>query len=396
MSTKASPQSKESSAYQALGASSSKQAVLDAIGEEGRHRMWFANLTDDVAGDPNYLSTIHTDDAGTKSIIGYLMWRETGELRWFTGLAVDSLVMNLDDVACVNALESLTFANAIERNSKRIPEEAVGAIVQGYREHVALLRSLDLPIAMGGGETADLNDIVQTLVVGSTLFGRVARRHALSFERVSPGDVIVGLASTGQATFEARPNSGIGSNGLTLARHALLHRDYASQYPEALDDQLDSGVLYRGPFRLTEMCEPLGMSIGEALLSPTRTYAPIVARCMRAVGDLIHGIVHCTGGGQTKIQRFGRGVRYVKDNLFPTPPLFNLIQQHGRIEWSEMYAVFNMGHRMELVCAREAVETIMQQAAKFGVSAQVVGRVEAGDRARNELVIDSPYGTFTY
>lgn len=386
--------SAESSAYAALGASSAKGGILAAVGESGPAR-YFANPVEDPAGDPDYAFFLHADGAGTKSIVAYLLYRETGDPRWFRSLAYDSLVMNLDDVACAGGLEGLIISNTIGRNRSLVPDDAISEVITGYRECVALLRTLDISITMSGGETADMGDLCRTLIVDSTLTARVPRVNLVDTTHVTPGDVIVGFSNTGQASFESAPNSSIGSNGLTLARNVLLSRSHAERYPEVCDPGIAKEIGYRGPFLVTDYEPALGMGVGEALLSPTRPYAPLIKRLLSLYREQVHAFIHCTGGGQVKIKRFGRGVRYEKNNLFPTPPLFSLIQKHGDIPWNEMYSVFNMGHRLEACVTSSVANEVISCAKEFGIAAQVVGQVTSTG-GENEVIIDSPYGVFRY
>jgi phosphoribosylformylglycinamidine cyclo-ligase len=386
--------SAESSAYAALGASSAKGGILAAVGETGPAR-YFANPVEDPAGDPNYAFFLHADGAGTKSIVAYLLYRETGDPRWFRSLAYDSLVMNLDDVACAGGLEGLILSNTIGRNRALVPDEAIAEIIIGYRECVDLLRSLGISITMSGGETADVGDLCRTLIVDSTLTARIPRADLVDTTRVQPGDVIVGFSNSGQAPFESAPNSSMGSNGLTLARNVLLSRTHAERYPEVCDPGIPKGVGYRGPFLVTDYEPGLGMSVGEALLSPTRPYAPLIKKLLSSYREQIHALIHCTGGGQVKIKRFGRGVRYEKNHLFPTPPLFSLIQKHGNIPWNEMYSVFNMGHRLEACVTPTVAGEVASCAREFGIAAQVVGQVTSSE-GENEVIISSPHGEFRY
>lgn len=386
--------SPESSAYAALGASSAKGGVLAAVGESGPAR-YFASPVDDPAGDPHFCFFLHADGAGTKSIVSYLLFKETGDASWFRSLAIDSLVMNLDDVACAGGLEGLILSNTIGRNRSLIPDAAIAEIIQGYRECVEQLQSQGVSIRLSGGETADVGDICRTLIVDSTLCARIPRTNLVDTTRVVAGDVIVGFSSTGQTNHEKKPNSSIGSNGLTLARNVLLKRELADRYPEACDPNLPRDVGYRGPFSVTDTPPSLGMSVGEALLSPTRAYAPLIKNLLANFKENIHSLIHCTGGGQVKIKRFGRNVTYLKDNLFPTPPLFTLIQQHGGIPWSEMYTVFNMGHRLEACVPAAIASEVISCAKDFGIAAQVIGQVTSSE-GENEVVITSPYGVFKY
>lgn len=386
--------SSESSAYAALGASSAKGGVLAAVGETGPAR-YFASPVDDPAGDPNYAFFLHADGAGTKSIVAYLLYKETGDPKWFRSLATDSLVMNLDDIACSGGIASLILSNTIGRNRSLIPDQAIEEIIGGYRDCVGMLESEGISIRMSGGETADVGDLVRTLIVDSTLSARVPRDHLVDTTHVTAGDVIVGFSSTGTARFEREPNSSVGSNGLTLARNVLLSRKLASAYPEVCDPSLSHEIAYRGPFSVTDYHESLGMTVGEALLSPTRTYAPLIKQLLGELKKHIHALIHCTGGGQVKIKRFGRNVRYRKENLFPVPPLFSLIQKHGEVPWNEMYSVFNMGHRLEACMPAGAANEAISCAKQFGIAAQVIGQVTSGD-GENEVSISTPHGVFTY
>ena len=383
----------ESDLYAQLGVSSSKAGVQAALGLE--RSTFFCPLQADCCGDPLYLSALHADGAGTKSIVAYLAFRETGEPRWFRSLAQDSLIMNIDDLACVNALENLTVCNTIGRNRRLIPDAAIQEIIAGYRETAAALTEDGIPVRLSGGETADIGDLVRTLVVDSAVLGRVKKNEVISTDNIMPGDIIVGLSSTGQSRGEAAPNSGIGSNGLTLARHALLSKHYAASYPEALDSHCDSKNVYSGPFKLSDTPSELGMSLASALLSPTRSYAALIKEVLAALGSELHGAIHCTGGGQTKILKFGRGCCYLKDNLFPVPPLFALIQKTTALPWSEMYTVFNMGHRLELLLPERRLAAIQAIAAQHGIEARRIGSVIAAQSA-NQLILKTPFGEFSY
>jgi phosphoribosylformylglycinamidine cyclo-ligase len=386
--------STESSAYAALGASSAKGGVLAAVGETGPAR-YFASPVDDPAGDPNYAFFLHADGAGTKSIVAYLLFRETGDPTWFRSLATDSLVMNLDDVACSGGLDGLILSNTIGRNRSLIPDEAIAEIITGYRQCIATLASEGITIRMSGGETADVGDLCRTVIVDSTLCARVPRSDLVDTTNVTPGDLIVGFSNTGTSRFEQTPNSSMGSNGLTLARNVLLSRSLANKYPESCDPNLPTEVAYRGPFNVTDYHESLGMTVGEALLSPTRTYAPLIKALLKDLRQHVHALIHCTGGGQVKIKRFGRGVAYQKDNLFPTPPLFSLIQKHGDVPWNEMYSVFNMGHRLEACVPAAAAPEAIACAKELGIAAQVIGRVTSTE-GDNVVTIKSPHGLFSY
>ncbi len=397
--------SNESKIYAALGASSSKQGVHKALeaslgadpqGVTSSHEpRFFAEVRPDVLGDPDYYSLLHADGAGTKSIVAYIAYQETHDPSWFKSLAIDSCIMNVDDVACVGAFEGMLLSNTIGRNRRLIPDECIEAVISGYREIVALLSTQGVPIVLAGGETADMGDLIRTLVLDSTLFARVKRTHAISTDAILPGDIIIGLSSTGTALYETEPNSSVGSNGFTLARHALIARKYSDKYPEILDPGIDPAIAYRGSHDLFSSPPPLSTSIAKSLLSPTRTYAPILKLLHQELGKDLHGAIHCSGGGQTKILRFGRNVHYVKDSLFECPPVFQLIQQSLSVPWREMYSVFNMGHRMEIILNEKHAPNVIAAAKGFGIEAKPIGHVQAGNGS-NSLTIKSPYGTFDY
>jgi phosphoribosylformylglycinamidine cyclo-ligase len=387
-----------SSAYGQLGVSATKDDVHAAVQhtDAGLFPGAFCRIGPDVlAGDPEYCSALHSDDAGTKAIIAYLAFKESQDPSVFRGIAQDALVMNLDDLLAIGACERFLLGNTINRNSFLIPGPVIAELIAGYQDVVQRLATLGIDIVPTGGETADMNDAVRTIVAGATLATRLRRRDVVDNARVAPGDVIVGLSSTGQASYENVPNSGIGDNGLTLARHALLHRDYVDRYPESLDPRVPAEAAYRGPFHLGDQPAGLGMSIGEALLSPTRTYAPVVRAVLARLGaERVHGIVHNTGGGQTKCRSFGTGILYIKDHLFDVPPVMRLIEKHGRVDPRELYQTFNMGHRMELFVALADADVVIDAARTFGVEAKVVGRCEASPT--NRVIIHSADGTFEY
>ena len=389
-----SKESTESAAYAALGASSAKGGVLKAVGEHSTSR-YFATPIADPFGDPTQSFFLHADGAGTKSIVAYLLYRETGDIKWFRSLATDSLVMNLDDIACSGALSGLVLSNTIGRNRRLVPDEAISEIIAGYKECAATLNSFGIEITLSGGETADMGDLVRTLVVDSTLSARIPSDELVDTYRVEPGDAIVAFSNVGQVAWETAPNSGIGSNGLSLARNVLLSRYHVERYPEAGDPEIPHDVAYRGPYKASDFVAELGTSVGAALLSPTRSYAPLIKTALRELRTAIHSLIHCTGGGQVKIKRFGRGVRFEKTDLFPIPPLFDLIQRHGAIPWPEMYSVFNMGHRLEASLDPAASSAIIARAAQLGIAARIIGRVSSTG-GENEVVIASPHGEFTY
>lgn len=385
------------SAYAALGVSAKKEDVHAAIADvdAGLFPSAFCKIGEDVlGGDPEWCSILHADDAGTKAIVAYLVYRSTGDASVFRGIAQDALVMNLDDLLCVGAVDRFLLSNTINRNSRCVPGEVVREIVGGFEDCIQRWAPYGIRIVATGGETADMNDSVRTLIVGANLATRMRRADVVDNGRIQPGDVIVGLSSTGQANYEDAPNSGIGDNGLTLARHALLNEAYRDRYPETVAPELDRRVAYRGGFNLKAEPEGLGMSIGQALLSPTRTYAPVIRAVLATMREAVHGIVHNTGGGQTKCLRFGAGIAYRKDNLFPAPAIFRLIAEHGDVEWREMHQTFNLGHRMELYVPPDHAGAIVEIARQFAIDARVVGRCEPA--AENVVHIQSEFGSFEY
>jgi len=387
--------------YEKLGASASKAGLHQALNTAGvaDHSGLFAKINRDLAGNDDFASFLHCDGAGTKTLVAYLMYRETGETKWFSGLADDALVMNLDDVFCLGTPETLLLANTIARNARLIPDEALAVIIGRYRELSEKLAALGITIELSGGETADCGDTVRTLVVDAVVAGRIARAKIIDPKNICPGDVIVGLASTGQASYENRPNSGIGSNGLTLARHALMSDYYQNSFLEASDSDNKGSHTYRGSFRLTDQDSELGMQIGEALLSPTRTFAPILAELYAELGNEIHGVIHVTGGGLTKVSRFGPETNhYLKDNPFPAPAIFRLIQEQAQVPWREMYQVFNMGQRIEIYLPEKAAAAVQRVASRFGVDSRVIGRVTSRkvDGSESRVRVESEHGAFDY
>lgn len=388
----------DSQSYRALGVSAAKEDIIAAaaIQGDGLYPGAFCKVVPDVlVGDPQFCMAFHSDGAGTKALVAYLAYRETGDASVFASLAQDALVMNTDDLLCIGALGPFVVTNTIARHRGLIPSEAVEAIVSGYEQCAETMREQGIEIVLCGGETEDVGDLVRTVVVDAAIACRMRRDQVLDGRALRPGDLIVGFASGGRATYEDRANSGIGSNGLTLARHVLLSGSYRERYREASAPELSKEVAYRGRFLLGDHPAELGMTVAEALLSPTRTYAPVVAKVLAEVGSGVHGFVHCTGGGQTKCLRFGANVSYCKDELFDIPPLFRLIQAESGLEWSEMYQVFNMGHRMELFVDPGAASDVISAAGEHGVEARVVGRCDrwtAGPR----LVIEGPEGSIAF
>jgi phosphoribosylformylglycinamidine cyclo-ligase len=380
------------------GVSASKEDVHNAIRhiDKGLFPRAFCKIIPDIlGGDPAYCNIMHADGAGTKSSLAYLYWRETGDLSVWKGIAQDALVMNLDDLLCVGATDNILVSSTIGRNKLLIPGEVISAIINGTDELLAELRAMGIGVYATGGETADVGDLVRTLIVDSTVTCRMKRSLVIDNARIRPGDVIVGLASYGQATYETEYNGGMGSNGLTSARHDLFARYLAERYPESYDPALPPELVYSGQLALTDAVEGSPLNAGRLVLSPTRTYAPVIKQVLDALRPDIHGMVHCSGGAQTKVLHFlGEGMRVVKDHLFAVPPLFRAIQAQSGTHWAEMYKVFNMGHRMEIYLAPEHAARVIAISQGFGIEAQVVGRVEEGKQT--ELILRSEFGEFRY
>ena len=383
--------------YSQRGVSATKDDVHKAIAsiDKGLFPKAFCKIVPDhLTNDPNSCIVMHADGAGTKSSLAYMYWKETGDLSVWKGIAQDALVMNLDDLLCVGATDNIMLSSTIGRNKNNIPGEVIAAIIQGTEELIADLAQHDVHIYSTGGETADVGDLVRTIIVDSTVTARMNRADVIDNARIQAGDVIVGLASSGQATYESQYNGGMGSNGLTSARHDVFSKMLAEQYPESFDPNVPEELVYAGQKSLTDATET-PLDAGKLVLSPTRTYAPIVKAILNQVDrKQIHGMVHCSGGAQTKILHFIDELHVVKDNLFDTPPLFQLIQEQSGTDWKEMYQVFNMGHRMELYVPEAIANTLISISQSFGVDAQVVGRVEASPK--KQLTILSPYGEFGY
>jgi len=383
--------------YNRRGVSASKEDVHNAIKniDKGLFPKAFCKVIPDVlTGDPEYCIVMHADGAGTKSSLAYAYWRETGDTSVWAGIAQDAIVMNTDDLLCVGITDNILLSSTIGRNKQLIPGEVISAIINGTQEFVNGLQTLGVNITLTGGETADVGDLVRTIIVDSTVTARARRSDIIDNARIQPGDVIVGLASYGQATYEKEYNSGMGSNGLTSARHDVFAKYLASTYPETYDNSLSNDVVYIGSKRLTDVEHATGMTYGKLVLSPTRTYAPVVREMLQSYRSQIHGMVHCSGGAQTKVLHFVDNVHVVKDNLFPTPPLFAAIQAESGTDWREMYQVFNMGHRMELYVPPSIADDLITIAKKYRIDAQVVGRVEASNSKR--LTIKSNNGIFEY
>ena len=379
------------------GVSASKEDVHNAIKnvDKGLYPQAFCKIIPDLlGGDPNYCNLMHADGAGTKSSLAYIYWRETGDLSVWKGIAQDALVMNLDDLLCVGATDNILLSSTIGRNKSLIPGEVIAEIINGTEELLENLRQLGVGIYSTGGETADVGDLVRTIIVDSTVTCRMRRSDVVDNARITGGDVIVGLASYGQASYEHQYNGGMGSNGLTSARHDVLGKYLAERFPESFDAAIPQDLVYSGSRSLLEPVEGTPLNMGQLILSPTRTYAPIVAAVLRELRPQIHGMVHCTGGAQTKVLHFVRGKHVVKDNLLPVPPLFRIIAEESGASGEELYKVFNMGHRLEFYVPQEVASDVIAISQSFGIEAQVIGHVE--DAATNSLTIQSPYGTLRY
>jgi phosphoribosylformylglycinamidine cyclo-ligase len=390
---------KNTGSYDALGVSATKDdvhAVIDKM-DAGLFPGAFCKiLPDTITGDPQYCLVMHADGAGTKSTLAYLAWKETGKTDWFQGIATDSLIMNLDDLLCIGATTGFILSNTIGRNAHRVSGQIIKEIVQGYMDNIESLKKYGVQIEMAGGETADVGDLVQTVIVDSTLTVRMKRSDVIDCRNIKPGDVIVGISSTGKSTYEKLENSGIGSNGLTAARHEVLSHYYADKYPEAYSSTIPKANVFRGKYRLEDRLNQ-NLTIGQALLSPTRTYAPILQKLFETVKrEDIHGIVHCTGGGQQKCRNFGSNIHYIKDNLFPTPDLFQMIADLKYMEPKEMYKVFNMGHLLEVFCDAKTADKVIAASKAFGVDAKIVGRCEKSKENKNAVTIQHKGQIFNY
>ncbi len=383
--------------YKQRGVSATKEDVHQAIRniDKGLYPKAFCKIIPDILGnDSNYCNIMHADGAGTKSSLAYLYWKETGDLSVWKGIAQDAVVMNTDDLLCVGVTDGILLSSTIGRNKKLIPSEVIAALINGTEEVLEMLRSHGLGIYSTGGETADVGDLVRTVIVDSTVTARFKRSEVIDNANIKAGNVIVGLASFGQSNYETQYNGGMGSNGLTSARHDVFHKYLAQKYPESYDNQVPENLVYSGSKKLTDKVEGLDVTVGQLVLSPTRTYAPIMKAIFNEMRGEINGLVHCSGGGQTKVLHFIENLHVVKNNLFPTPPLFQIIQAESQTAWQEMYQVFNMGHRMEIYTAEKNADGIIQIANSFGVAAQIVGYVEGSEQKK--LTIASQEGTFYY
>lgn len=383
--------------YNLRGVSAGKEDVHNAIKNinKGIFPKAFCKIIPDyLTGDPDYCIVMHADGAGTKSSLAYMYWKKTGDLSVWKGIAQDALIMNVDDLLCVGAVDNILVSSTIGRNKNLINGDVLSAIIEGTEDVLASLRANGIGIYSTGGETADVGDLVRTIIVDSTVVCRMKREDVISNHNIQAGDVIVGLASFGQANYENEYNGGMGSNGLTSARHDVFSKSLATEFPESFDPMIPDEVVYSGTCNLTDTIDGVALDAGKLVLSPTRTYAPIIKRILELHRNEIHGMVHCSGGAQTKVLHFIDDLHIVKDNLFEIPPLFKLIQQESGTEWKEMYKVFNMGHRMELYVNQEIANEIISISKSFGVEAQIIGRVEAA--ASKKVTIESPFGVFHY
>lgn len=383
--------------YNQRGVSASKEDVHSSIKNisKGLFPEAFCKIIPDSYGsDENYCSLMHADGAGTKSSLAYLYWKETGDISVWKGIAQDAIVMNTDDLLCVGATKNILLSSLIGRNKFLIPAEVISTIINGTEEFLEFLRSQGLSIYSTGGETADVGDLVRTIVVDSVVSCRMKRDEVINNNKISAGDVIVGLASYGQSNYEKDYNSGIGSNGLTSARHEMLNKVYAAKYPESFDNSIPEKLIYSGNYLLTDKVPELTINIGKALLSPTRTYIPLMIKILEQFRNEIHGMIHCTGGAQTKILHFISGLHIIKNNMLPVPPLFRMLQKQSSYEWKEMYKVFNMGHRLEIYTSEKIADKIINLAKYFQIDAQIIGHCETSTDA--SLTIESEFGSFNY
>lgn len=387
------------SRYEQRGVSASKDEVHAAIKDldKGLFPLAFCKILPDVAsGDGQFCNILHADTAGTKASLAYLYWRETGDLNVWKGLAQDAIVMNLDDMACVGCVDDILLSNTIGRNKHLIPGEVLKSLIEGGREFIEKMEKHSISIKLAGGETADVGDIVRTLDVGYTAFARM-KRDELIINKIKHGDAVIGLASSGQTSYESEYNSGIGSNGLTSARHDILHNEYASRYPESFDPASPAGLVYSGSKKLDDTIHYNGLeyTVGKLLLSPTRTYLPVLKPLYRELKKELHGVIHCTGGGQAKVKKFmSKGLKVVKDNMFPLPPIFSLLKEESGAEWEEMYQVFNMGSRMEIYVDPKFADQVINLCRAFHLEAQVIGHVERS--AKTEVEVRTENGSFSY
>ena len=385
------------SRYQKRGVSASKEDVHAAIKnvDKGIYPKAFCKIIPDILGnDPDYCNIMHADGAGTKSSLAYLYWKETGDLSVWKGIAQDALIMNVDDLLCVGATDNILVSSTIGRNKNLIPGEIISAIINGTEELLTDLREMGVNIYSTGGETADVGDLVRTIIVDSTVTARMKRSDVISNDKISAGDVIIGLSSSGKANYEKEYNGGMGSNGLTSARHDVFAHYLADKYPESFDPLVPKELCYSGSYKITDKIEKLNINAGKLVLSPTRTYAPVINEILKLYRDQINGMIHCSGGAQTKILHFIDNLHIIKNNMFPVPPLFKIIQEESKTDWQEMYKVFNMGHRFEIYTKAEIANDIITVSKKFGIDAQIIGYVEPAEKKK--LTIKSEFGNFYY
>ena len=384
--------------YNLRGVSAAKEDVHNAIKniDKGIFPKAFCKIIPDIlGGDDEYCNIMHADGAGTKSSLAYMYWKETGDINVWKGIAQDAIVMNTDDLLCVGAVDNILVSSTIGRNKMLIPGEVISAIINGTDELLADMREMGVGIYPTGGETADVGDLVRTIIVDSTVACRMKKSDVIDNSKIQPGDVIVGLSSSGQATYEKSYNGGMGSNGLTSARHDVFSKYLATKYPESFDNSIPQELVYSGTKTLTEQIEGLGIDAGQLVLSPTRTYAPVIRKILDAKRNKIHGMIHCTGGAQTKVLHFiNDNCKIIKDNMFAVPPLFKIIKEESNTDWKEMYQVFNMGHRMEIYVSPEDAKDIIQISKSFNIDAQVIGHVEEDNKP--SLTIKSEFGVFNY
>lgn len=386
-----------SNRYMMRGVSATKEDVHNAIKniDKGLYPQAFCKIIPDIlGGDPEYCNIMHADGAGTKSALAYMYWKETGNINVWKGIAQDAIVMNTDDLLCVGAVNNILVSSTIGRNKMIVPGEVIAAIIKGTDELLANMRKMGIGIYPTGGETADVGDLVRTIIVDSTVTCRMKRSDVIDNANICPGDVIIGLSSTGKATYEEEYNGGMGSNGLTSARHDMFNKYLAKHYPESYDHSVPKELVYSGKYKLLDPVENSPLNAGMLVLSPTRTYAPVVKQILDKYRSEIHGMVHCTGGAQTKVLHFvNDNCKIIKDNMFPIPPLFKAIKESSGTEWKEMYQVFNMGHRMEIYVTPEIAENIISISKSFNIDAQIIGHIEEGQKS---LVIKSEFGEFEY
>lgn len=383
--------------YALRGVSSSKEDVHNAIKnlDKGLFPAAFCKIVPDfLSGDPDYCIVMHADGAGTKSSLAYIYWKETGDMSVWKGIAQDAVVMNTDDLLCVGITDNILLSSTIGRNKQLIPAEVISSVISGTNSFVEKMGEYGVKMVLTGGETADVGDLVRTIIVDSTVCARIKRSDVIDNSHIAAGDVVVALASYGKATYEEEYNGGMGSNGLTSARHDVFEKGLAGKFPESYDNSVPSDLVYSGSRFLTEIEPETGMTYGKLVLSPTRTYAPVIKEILKNYRSRIHGMVHCSGGAQTKVLHFISNLRVIKNNMFPVPPLFRTIKEESGTDWKEMYKVFNMGHRMEIYVSEDIAQDIVSISEKFGIEAKVIGRVEAADKS--EVIIESEFGKFIY